>query len=407
MTEMAKGRNIIGKYRLERQLADGGMGAVWLGFDLKLRRRVVVKFLRVLGDDDPDMVARFEREARAAARVRSPHVIETYDYGIDAGRAFIILEYLEGEDLNARLTRESTLPPGHLAMIAKQLGKALDAIHAAGIVHRDLKPGNIFLMTAGGEDFVKVLDFGIAKAAAGTSGRITQSGIVLGTPKYMSPEQIKASTGVDYRTDLWAMAVILYRTITGRCPFVAGTPAELVAAISQCLFPKASEVAPGIPCALDGFFGRALARNPDARFQSGKELTDAFQAALHEPGPAFASPAYAARIVHDEPYQERETMPGVGSRDVTLSMGAAYYQLNEADMSPERAGARSLDAPASPSWLPQRVIGACQPPVWDREAETLNPHGEKGNGHGPVSREPPSSLLAPPESSRDVGRDQT
>ncbi|WP_437504043.1 serine/threonine protein kinase [Sorangium sp. So ce1099] len=277
MKETAEGRAVMDKYRLERRLGGGGMGDLWLGFDIKLRRRVVIKFIRSFAATEPELIARFEREARASARVRSPYVIETYDYGVDRGCAFIVMEYLEGEDLNRRLDREQKLSLAQAMALFTQLGKALDAVHAAGVIHRDLKPGNIFITSVAGEDLVKVLDFGVAKSSC-SRDRITKTGMVLGTPRYMSPEQTMAPRQVDYRSDLWSMAVILYRAITGQCPFAGDNINEMVRRICQTSFPRASELAPELPPGLDAFFSRAFEFDPNARFQSGKEMMEAFSA---------------------------------------------------------------------------------------------------------------------------------
>ncbi|WP_080682575.1 serine/threonine-protein kinase [Sorangium cellulosum] len=303
MKETAEGRAVMEKYRLERRLGGGGMGDLWLGFDIKLRRRVVIKFIRSFAATEPELIARFEREARASARVRSPYVIETYDYGVDRGCAFIVMEYLEGEDLNRRLEREQKLPLAQATVLFTQLGKALDAIHAAGVIHRDLKPGNIFITCSGGDELIKVLDFGVAKSSC-SRDRITKTGMVLGTPRYMSPEQTMAPRQVDYRSDLWSMAVILYRAITGQCPFAGANINELVRHICQTSFPKASELAPELPTGVDAFFCRAFAFEPDARFQSGREMMEAFSAlfpahaqASREPLPASPSPYERSAIV--------------------------------------------------------------------------------------------------------------
>ncbi|WP_437598467.1 serine/threonine-protein kinase [Sorangium sp. So ce590] len=295
------------KYRLERRLGGGGMGDLWLGFDIKLRRRVVIKFIRSFAATEPELVARFEREARASARVRSPYVIETYDYGVDRGCAFIVMEYLEGEDLNRRLEREPKLPLAQAALLFTQLGKALDAIHAAGVIHRDLKPGNIFLTCSGGDELLKVLDFGVAKSSC-SRDRITKTGMVLGTPRYMSPEQTMAPRQVDYRSDLWSMAVILYRAITGQCPFAGTNINELVRHICQTSFPRASELAPELPPGVDAFFSRAFAFDPDARHQSGREMMEAFTALLPAQTLASMRSLEALRAIPGAPPSERSAI---------------------------------------------------------------------------------------------------
>ncbi|WP_437722932.1 protein kinase domain-containing protein [Sorangium sp. So ce861] len=307
MKETAEGRAVMDKYRLERRLGGGGMGDLWLGFDIKLRRRVVIKFIRSFAATEPELIARFEREARASARVRSPYVIETYDYGVDRGCAFIVMEYLEGEDLNRRLEREQKLPIAQAIVLFTQLGKALDAIHAAGVIHRDLKPGNIFITCSGGDELIKVLDFGVAKSSC-SRDRITKTGMVLGTPRYMSPEQTMAPRQVDYRSDLWSMAVILYRAITGQCPFAGANINELVRHICQTSFPKASALAPELPPGVDAFFSRAFAFEPDARFPSGREMMEAFSALFPAHAPASRQPEALPASAGSSPYERSAIM---------------------------------------------------------------------------------------------------
>ncbi|WP_437673779.1 serine/threonine-protein kinase [Sorangium sp. So ce131] len=345
------------KYRLERRLGGGGMGDLWLGFDVKLRRRVVIKFIRSFAASDPALLARFEREARASARVRSPYVIETYDYGIDRGAAFIVMEYLEGEDLNRRLDREQKLPLGQATVMFTQLGKALDAVHAAGVVHRDLKPGNVFLASSGGDELVKVLDFGVAKSSC-SRDRITKTGMVLGTPRYMSPEQALAPKQVDYRTDLWSMAVILYRAITGQCPFAGANVIELVRHICQTTFPKASAVAPELPPGIDAFFTRAFEFDPAARFQSGREMMEAFAALVQAQAPTSTPMPLSLRDPYGAPHSERS-----GVVRVSAPAAPPRYAMDQTTM------AAMLAAPANDLGGPAGHAPAPEPAEGDRTSE--------------------------------------
>ncbi|WP_437588462.1 serine/threonine-protein kinase [Sorangium sp. So ce1000] len=330
MSDTAEGRAVMDKYRLERRLGGGGMGDLWLAFDIKLRRRVVIKFIRSFAATEPELIARFEREARASARVRSPYVIETYDYGVDRGCAFIVMEYLEGEDLNRRLEREQRIPLAQATALFTQLGKALDAIHAAGVIHRDLKPGNVFITSSGGDDLVKVLDFGVAKSSC-SRDRITKTGMVLGTPRYMSPEQTMAPKQVDYRSDLWSMAVILYRAITGQCPFEGANINELVRHICQTSFRRASERAPELPPGIDAFFARTFEFDPDARFQSGKEMMEAFSALIQAPAPAsLPSPESSLRAIPWMPPSERSAI--VKRSEVGAVGGALRCSMDQTTM---------------------------------------------------------------------------
>ncbi|WP_433930225.1 serine/threonine-protein kinase [Sorangium cellulosum] len=340
------------KYRLERRLGGGGMGDLWLGFDIKLRRRVVIKFIRSFAATEPELIARFEREARASARVRSPYVIETYDYGVDRGCAFIVMEYLEGEDMNRRLDREQKLPLAQAATLFTQLGKALDAVHAAGVIHRDLKPGNIFITSSGGDELVKVLDFGVAKSSC-SRDRITKTGMVLGTPRYMSPEQTMAPKQVDYRSDLWSMAVILFRAITGQCPFAGATINELVRHICQTSFPRASALAPELPPSIDAFFTRAFQFDPGARFQSGKEMMEAFAAIVQQAPASLRSPE-PPRAIPGPPPSERSAI--MKRRALGVPAAPPRYGMDETTMAAMQAtpandlgGAPQTAVPSEPA----------------------------------------------------------
>jgi serine/threonine-protein kinase len=272
-----KGTVIGDKYRLEGELARGGMGSVWVAEHLQLECRVAVKFI------DPELGLsesarkRFEREAKLAAGLRSPHVVHIYDHGVDQDTPYIVMELLEGEDLGARLKREGRMPLPALAAIVDQLSKGLQVAHAAGIVHRDLKPSNVFLVASEDGDLVKLLDFGVAKVqSSAITDEATKTGQILGSPHYMSPEQAKGAKTIDHRSDLWSLGVMVYRAITGRRPFAGETFGELIVAICTAPMAAPSSLVPDLPPGVDAFFERALARDPALRFQSAREMAAAF-----------------------------------------------------------------------------------------------------------------------------------
>jgi serine/threonine-protein kinase len=275
--DLVEGKVVGAKYRLERELARGGMGSVWVARHLQLDCSVAVKFM------DPESASygparlRFEREAKAAAQLRTPHVVQVYDHGVDDDTPYIVMELLDGEDLGARLKRQHRLTLPLASAILDQLAKGLQRAHAIGIVHRDLKPGNVFLAKGEDGDLVKILDFGIAKAV-GTSiaDEATKTGQLVGSPHYMSPEQAKGAKAIDHRSDLWSLGVILYRSITGQRPFAGEAVGELIVAICTAPVPAPSRLVPHLPQAIDGFFDRALARDPGRRFQSAREMAAAF-----------------------------------------------------------------------------------------------------------------------------------
>ncbi|MDI1447056.1 serine/threonine-protein kinase [Polyangium sp. 6x1] len=275
---IAEGAIIGGKLRLVRPLAKGGMGAVWVARHQLLDTDVAVKFMEVSIASNESLRQRFEREAKAAALIKSPHVVQVLDYGVEDETPYIVMELLEGEDLGARLERGGRLDLAEAYRVLEPLGKALRRAHDLGIVHRDLKPGNIFLARSGDDEIVKVLDFGIAKDVTITGpATSTSSGMMLGSPSYMSPEQIQEAKQVDHRSDLWSIGVILYEAITGRLPFdEAENIGKLLVTICTDTAPPPSSLVPSLDPAVDRFFERALARDKAVRFQSMAELVEAF-----------------------------------------------------------------------------------------------------------------------------------
>jgi serine/threonine protein kinase len=276
------------KLRLVRPLGSGGMGAVWLADHLALRTQVVVKFVREQLAWSPEATARFAREAAAASQVKSPHVVQMLDHGVsEAGLPYIVMELLEGHDLADHLS-SGGLPPREVVAIVTQLCRALARAHEVGIVHRDVKPSNVFLcQVGGGELFVKLLDFGVAKRPAdeGGAGDQTRSGALLGSPVYMSPEQLMGQKGVDYRSDLWSVGVLAFEALTGARPHEGETVGALTMHVHAAERPRPSQKNPMLPVAIDAWFARACALDPGARFQGAKELAEALAEALGETAP--------------------------------------------------------------------------------------------------------------------------
>ncbi len=274
---------VAGKYRLTRLLGRGGMGAVWEGTHISLGTRVAVKFIDAEYAQSPEARGRFENEARAAARLRSKHVVEVYDHGVsEDGRPFIVMEFLQGEPLDKRLDRLGRLPAKQTAQIVLQICRALAKAHLANIVHRDLKPENVFLVWDDEErtDVVKVVDFGIAKFsdASMSSSSATRTGSVLGTPHYMSPEQARGLRSVDSRSDLWSVAVIAYRCIVGALPFEGEAVGDLLVKLCTAPIPVPSEIVPDVPPSFDAWLEKALTREPAQRFQTAAQLSESLAA---------------------------------------------------------------------------------------------------------------------------------
>ncbi len=283
------GSIIAERYRLLDWLGRGGMGEVWRAEHLTLGGVVAVKLIsaEVLAeaedaDDGEHVLARFLREAQAAAALRSPHVVQILDHGIHGGVPFMAMEVLEGETLGHRLERIRVLPYAQTARVITHVARALARAHEAGIVHRDLKPENIFLVRNDDEEIAKVLDFGIAKmtrAQLGHGGPATRSGHLVGTPSYMSPEQMEGTRPVDFRSDLWSVGVIAFECLCGRLPFDGKTFAEIVLQVCTRPLPVPSKIA-AVPPGFDAWFAKALKREPEERFQSARELAEELRAIL-------------------------------------------------------------------------------------------------------------------------------
>jgi eukaryotic-like serine/threonine-protein kinase len=274
---------ITSNIELVSPIAEGAMGAVWVAYHHRLTTQVAVKFVSdKLGDDTEEALARFEREAATAAQIKSPHVVQTFDSGLtDDGVPFMVMELLEGESLGDRLRRNSLLNLPEAAALLAQVARALTKAHALGIVHRDIKPDNLYLVRDQEGLFCKILDFGIAKQTRlPAMGGLTTEGKMVGTPEYLSPEQVLEGGRVDYRTDLWGLAVVIYVALTGHLPFSGRTLGQLCLALASCKHLPPSQLAGDLPRALDGWFLRALNRDSSQRFDNAKDLAISFAALI-------------------------------------------------------------------------------------------------------------------------------
>jgi serine/threonine-protein kinase len=288
------------------------MGEVWQAEHVALRTPVAVKMIVDAGFDEAnplreELVARFFREAQAAAALRSPHVVQILDHGVD-GVPYIAMELLEGETLEQRLNRTITLPHHQTAEIITHVSRAISKAHEVGIVHRDLKPGNVFIVRNDDEEIAKVLDFGIAKitpvAGLEDGGNLsTRTGSVVGTPCYMSPEQALGAKNIDYRSDLWSLAVIAYECVVGQRPFDSDALGDLIVAICARPIPVPSKIA-RVPEGFDAWWAKASCREVEGRFQSAKELAEALRVVL-----APESISYRARLTQPSAPHIRITAP--------------------------------------------------------------------------------------------------
>lgn len=260
------------------------MGSVWLAEDQTLGTEVAIKIIGPRVVRDRDARSRFEREAHIAAKLVSRHIARVFDYGeTDAGELFMVMEHLVGENLRSRLRARKRLSIEETARIAMQLCRAAARAHAVGLVHRDLKPENIFLVHADEDEdeIVKVLDFGLAKATdpiQSGGADPTRTGALLGTPLYMSPEQAQGLRTIDHRSDLWTLGVVVFECLTGRRPFRASSLIAIIEKVLVDPIPAPSEVAPdaGITPEIDAWMTKALARPPEDRFASAREMAESF-----------------------------------------------------------------------------------------------------------------------------------
>jgi tRNA A-37 threonylcarbamoyl transferase component Bud32 len=272
-----EGDVLAGKYRVDRVLGVGGMGVVVAAHHLHLDEHVAIKFLLPQALANAEAVARFDREARAAVKIKSEHVARVIDVGkLENGAPYMVMEYLEGRDLSAWLIDRGPLPVEQAVDFVLQACEAIAEAHAMGVVHRDLKPANLYcIRRPDGALSIKVLDFGISKATGpGGSMGMTKTQAVMGSPLYMSPEQMESSKGVDARADIWAIGIILFELITGRVPFEGEAITELVLKIVTAQPPLLTGMLPGVPPGLDPIIHRCLEKNRDRRYAGVSELAN-------------------------------------------------------------------------------------------------------------------------------------
>ena len=357
---LLRDRVLVGRYRLDERLGAGGMGSIWRAHHLVLAAPVAVKLIDREAIPDEETLGRFMREAQSAATLRSPHVVQILDYGVDDKLPFIVMELLDGENLAQRLRRLKRLSAADTARIITHIGRAVARAHEAGIVHRDLKPENVFLIRNEDEEIAKVLDFGVAKVSVseiGQEGSRTRTGSILGTPYYMSPEQAQGNKAVDSRSDLWSLGVIAFECLTGKRPFYSEGLGDLVLQICIRDIPVPSEVA-SVPIGFDAWFARACARDPELRFQTARELTDALREVLVGDArePNWTSPEVSVSNEEAPNSQARTRLdfdaPVHSSAPTVLADSNSQIRLSGGTIPDQHAAtvAAALgDAPSSPS----------------------------------------------------------
>ena len=328
---------VDGKYEITRELGRGGMGVVVAARHRELGDEVALKFLQPSSTDRPESVARFGREARTATRITSEHAVRVHDVGVIDGAPFIVMECLTGEDLARVIKRRGPLPPVEAVDLLLQACEAIAEAHTLGIVHRDLKPANLFLTTRpDGTPCVKVLDFGISKSTALEDVSVTASAAVVGSPLYMSPEQLASSGSADARSDVWALGVILYEMVTVKTPFSGESFATIAAAILRGSYPPPSELCAGFPAPLEQAIAETLARDPESRPSS----VAAFAARVAPCGSDGAR-ASCRRIERIAARAAPSTPPGE-SQDSTLEEGPPPSVVRAMQVPKEATQAQAL-----------------------------------------------------------------
>lgn len=294
---MADSQGLIGKifqetYRIERQIGEGGMGQVYQARHVRLEKNFAIKVLTQAAAKKEGTLKRFKSEALVTSAIGHPHILEVIDFNeTTEGNPYIVMEYLEGEDLATRIARQKRLTLEETASIFRQTASALTATHKKGIVHRDLKPHNIFLCRRGERnDYVKVVDFGISKIL-GTDSELTKTHALLGTPYYIAPEQAEDSgVPVDSRADIYAMGAIVFEMLTGAHVYEAQTVLSLLLKIVTQNPPMLSSLNEELPQALDGVIDKALKKDPNQRYATIDEFWNEFDEVLHEIGTSFHEP---------------------------------------------------------------------------------------------------------------------
>lgn len=410
LPDMTPGQILDGKFRVERILGRGGMGCIVLATHIKLDELVALKLLLPEALQHPEALRRFETEARAAAKIKGEHVARVTDVGsLPSGLPYLVMEYLRGQDLAQRLTERGPFSVEEAVLFILQANEAIAEAHALGIVHRDLKPSNLFYTERqDGSPCIKVLDFGISKFTLNT-GALTQTSSMIGTPYYMSPEQMTSSKDVDTRTDIWSLGVILHELLTGKVPYPGDTIPEICAGVLQEPPPPLTRYRPDAPVGLELVLQRALAKNREERYPHIAAWSAALQpfAPQSVQGGKLAGSQFAAsRLPQEAP--PPPFIPQPLAHTSLTEEGTVYSQLSPVPkhrLLPTPVllgllGAALLalilflvfrEDPAPPALVPKAIPApeANLDPTLDAPSPSSNP-----TGSSPVSSQPASSSSA-------------
>jgi eukaryotic-like serine/threonine-protein kinase len=352
----------LGRYRLKRRIGKGGMGEVWQAHHHALRRDVAVKIIRADDRADPLALTRFEREVRATAELSHPNTVRVFDYGVtEDGLCYYAMELLRGEDLAARVAGRGPLSPAEVVRLGWQAARALGEAHGRGIVHRDVKPENLFIATIGGEEMIKVLDFGLARVVGGeVSPAVTQTGWAVGTPRWTSPE-VAAGRVADPRSDVYALGAVMYFLVTGTPPFQDRDIGALLAAhLEQPIEPPSRRLGRPVPAALEAIIVRCLEKDPARRFADASALAVALEQATAS-APAVLSVralSPAPAVEHDDDDEADDAPTADSSPGAALPARAAVGSQGWA------SGEPSLELPPT---TPREAL----PPRPDDSIESL------------------------------------
>lgn len=289
-TAALPGEILAGKYRIERLIGEGAMGTVMAARHLQLEQYVAIKFLRPELAEEPAIAERFRREAKAAARIKGEHVVRVFDVGeLESRLPYLVMEYVEGMNLAEVIAADGRLPPATAIDYVLQACDALAQAHAAGVVHRDIKPSNLFVSNRpDGKPLVKVLDFGISKVS-GALAAVTHPAVVMGSPLYMSPEQLMSPRDVDGRSDIWSLGIVLYELLTGTLPFLGDTIAQICVQIRETPVPSLRKRQPELTEDLEAVVLRCLEKDPALRYATISDLVSALRACAAYAGDVVAS----------------------------------------------------------------------------------------------------------------------